>query len=127
MSENNKKKRVLIVDDSGFVRKSLKNILEKLGCEVVGEAENGLTVLSRYKELKPDIVTIDMVMPHLSGINCLRLLKEIDPNVVAVMVTSVSSEETILDCIHEGVKSYILKPFDEEKIKEVMAKLGVTA
>jgi two-component system chemotaxis response regulator CheY len=118
--EGMSKKRVLIVDDSNFQRNSLKNILENLQFEVVGTAENGLMAVSCYKELKPDIVTIDMIMPLMGGLGCLRLLKQVDPNVVAVMVSSVASQETVVNCFREGAKHYILKPYEEKKIEEVM-------
>ena len=114
------KKRVLIVDDSNFQRNSLKKVLEDLQFEVVGTAENGLIAVTRYKELKPDIVTIDMVMPLMGGLDCLRLLKQIDPDVAAVMVSSVSSEEAVVHCFREGARHYILKPYEVKKVEEVM-------
>jgi two-component system chemotaxis response regulator CheY len=114
------KKRVLIVDDSNFQRNSLKKVLENLQFEVVGTAENGLMAVTHYKELKPDIVTIDMVMPLMGGLDCLRILKQIDPNVVAVMVSSVASEDVVVHCFREGAKHYILKPYEEKKVEEVM-------
>ncbi|MBI1818699.1 MAG: response regulator [Nitrospirae bacterium] len=114
------KKRVLIVDDSNFLRISLKKILEDLSFEVVGMAENGLMAITKYKELKPDVVLIDMIMPQMGGLDCLRLLKKVDPEVRAVMVSSVSSQETVMTCLKEGAKHYILKPFEEKLIKQVM-------
>ncbi len=120
MTEQKIKKRILIVDDSNFLRSSLKSILEKLQFEVVGMAENGLTAITRYKELKPDVVLIDMIMPQMGGLECLRLLKKIDPNANAVMVSSMSTQETVMSCLKEGAKHYILKPFDADKVKQVM-------
>ncbi|MBI1823633.1 MAG: response regulator [Nitrospirae bacterium] len=118
------KKKVLIIDDSEFVRNKLKNILEGMNFEVVGVAEDGLKGINQYRELRPDIVTIDMVMPsYLKGLDCLRILKKLDPDLTAIMVTSVSDQKTVLQCIREGAKNYILKPFDEKKIKEVMEDL----
>ena len=117
------KKKVLIVDDSNFLRNSLKNILEKLKFEVVGMADNGLMAITKYKELKPDVVLIDMIMPQMGGLDCLRLLKKVDPEAVVVMVSSVSSQETVVTCLKEGAKHYILKPFEEEKVKQVMETL----
>jgi two-component system chemotaxis response regulator CheY len=121
MTENKaSKKRVLIVDDSNFLRNSLKNILENLNFEVAGMAENGLMAITKYKELKPDIVMIDMIMPQMGGLDCLRLLKKVDPNVNVIMVSSVSSQETVVLCLKEGAKHYILKPFEENKVKQIM-------
>jgi two-component system chemotaxis response regulator CheY len=121
MAEKKKgRKSVLIVDDSSALRNHLKKILEGLGYDVAGMAENGIMAITKYKEVKPDIVMIDMIMPQLGGLECLRLLKQIDPNVSAIMVSSVSSQETVVTCIKEGAKHYILKPYDEKKIKQVM-------
>ncbi|MBI3593635.1 MAG: response regulator [Nitrospirae bacterium] len=121
MAEKKKgKKSILIVDDSSALRNHLKKILEGLGFEVAGMAENGIMAITKYKETKPDIVMIDMIMPQLGGLECLRLLKQVDPAVAAIMVSSVSSQETVLSCLKEGAKHYILKPYDEEKIKQVM-------
>ena len=117
MSEN---KTVLIVDDSSALRNHLKTILEALGFKVAGMADNGIMAITKYKEVKPDIIMIDMIMPQLGGLECLRLLKRVDPKVAAIMVSSISSQETVISCLKEGAKHYILKPYDEEKIKQVM-------
>jgi two-component system chemotaxis response regulator CheY len=125
MAEKKKeKKSILLVDDSSALRNHLKKILEGLGYEITGMAENGIMAITKYKEVKPDIVMIDMIMPQLGGLECLRLLKQIDPNVSAIMVSSVSSQETVVSCLKEGAKHYILKPYDEKKIKQVMDSLS---
>ncbi|MBI1820986.1 MAG: response regulator [Nitrospirae bacterium] len=123
MTEQKTKKRVLIADDSNFLRNSLKSILEKLQFEVVGMVDNGLTAITKYKELKPDVVMIDMIMPQMGGLDCLKLLKKIDLNAVAVMVSSVSTQDTVVSCLKEGAKHYILKPFEESKVKQVMESI----
>lgn len=114
------KKKVLIVDDSSSLRNHLKKILEDLHFEVVGMADNGIMAITKYKETKPDIIMIDMIMPQMGGLDCLRLLKQVDPKVAAIMVSSLSSQEAVVSCLKEGAKHYILKPYDEEKIKQVM-------
>jgi two-component system chemotaxis response regulator CheY len=117
------KKRILVVDDSNFLRNSLKKILEANGYEVVGTAENGLEAVTKYKELKPDLITLDIIMPQATGIQALQMLKAIDPNVSAVMVSSMSTKESVADCVKAGAKNYILKPFDEKKVVEVIRKV----
>jgi len=117
------KKRILVVDDSSFLRNSLKKILEGHGYEVVGMAENGLEAVTKYKALKPDLVTLDIIMPQTNGLQALQMLRAIDPNVSAVMVSSMSTKESVTDCVKAGAKSYILKPFDEGKVVEVMRKV----
>ena len=114
------KKKILIVDDSSALRNHLKKIVESFGFEVAGMADNGITAITKYKETRPDIVMIDMIMPQLGGLECLRLLKQVDPKVSAIMVSSVSSQDTVMSCIKEGAKHYILKPYDEAKIKKVL-------
>jgi two-component system chemotaxis response regulator CheY len=117
------KKKILVVDDSNFLRNSLKKILEGNGYEVVGMAENGLEAVTKYKELKPDLVTLDIIMPQANGLQALQMLRAIDPNVSAVMVSSMSTKESIADCVKAGAKNYILKPFDEGKVVEVIRKV----
>ena len=117
------KKRILVVDDSSFLRNSLKKILESSGYEVVGTAENGLEAVTKYKELKPDLITLDIIMPQVTGIQALQMIKAIDPHVSAVMVSSMSTQESVADCVKAGAKNYILKPFDEKKVAEVIRKV----
>lgn len=116
--------RVLIVDDSSFMRNSLKTILEKLGHSVVGTAENAVDALAKYRDLKPDLVTLDIVMPQMGGVQGLKLLKSFDPHATVVMVSSMSDKESVLECAQAGAKHYLLKPFDEAKVAEVMKKIA---
>ena len=116
-------KRALVVDDSPYIQKELSKILEKHGCEVAGTASNGLEGVKKYKELKPDFVTLDLVMPQMGGIQTLVLLKKIDPAAVVIMVSSMSGKDKILECANAGASHYILKPFEEEKVAEVLQKV----
>ena len=116
-------KRALVVDDSPYIQKELSRILEKHGCSVVATATNGLEGVKKYRELKPDFVTLDLVMPQMGGIQTLTLLKKIDPNAIVIMVSSMSGKGKIMECAKAGAKHYILKPFEEEKIVEVLNKV----
>ena len=89
-------KTALIVDDSPILRKSLRTILEKNGFTVSGEAANGVEAIKLFKESKPDLVTIDILMPQMGGIETLRFLKGLDPDVKAVMVSSLSEKEKVV-------------------------------
>ena len=120
-------KRVLIVDDSSFMRQSLKAIMEKLGYTVVGTAENGVDALAKYRDLKPDIVTLDIIMPQMGGLQGLKLLKSVDPNAVVVMVSSMADKDSVVECAKAGAKQYLLKPFDEAKVGEVMKRVTADA
>jgi two-component system chemotaxis response regulator CheY len=116
------KKKVLVVDDSGFLRTVLKKILERHDYEVIGMAENGHEAITKYKEMKPDLVTLDIIMPQMNGLETLKLLKIVDPNACVVVVSSMSSKESVTDCMKAGAKNYILKPFVEGKVIEVIQK-----
>jgi two-component system chemotaxis response regulator CheY len=116
-------KRALVVDDSPYIQKELSKMLEKHGCEVVGTASNGLEGVKKYKELKPDFVTLDLVMPQMGGIQTLALLKKIDADATVIMVSSMSGKDKIVECAKAGAKHYILKPFEEDKIVEVLKKV----
>lgn len=120
-------KRVLVVDDSSFMRQALKTIMEKLGHTVIGTAENGIDAVAKYRDLKPDIVTLDIVMPQMGGLQGLKLLKSVDPNAVIVMVSSMADKESVVECAKAGAKHYLLKPFDETKVGDVMKRVVADA
>ena len=117
-------KKVLVVDDSSFMRTSLKAILEKLGYTVVGMAENGIDAVAKFRDLKPDVVTLDIIMPQMGGLQGLKLLKSVDPNAVVVMVSSMADRESVTECVKAGAAHYLLKPFDETKVAEVMKQVS---
>lgn len=107
-------KRVLIVDDAEFMRTAIKNMLQKNGFEVVGEAENGMKGILKYKELMPDIVTMDITMPVMTGIEALQGILEFDPKAKVVMISAMGQEGFVKQAIMCGAKSFIVKPFKEE-------------
>ncbi|MGE5630367.1 MAG: response regulator [Caulobacteraceae bacterium] len=113
-------KRVLITDDAAFMRMSIKRILEKNGFEIAGEAENGRAAIKKYKELRPDIVTMDITMPEMSGIDALKSIKEIDPGANVVMISAMGQEAMVREAIMLGAKSFIIKPFKEEHVVKTL-------
>jgi two-component system chemotaxis response regulator CheY len=115
--------KVLIVDDAAFMRIQIKNMLSKNGYEVAGEAENGLMAVERYKELMPDVVTMDITMPEMSGLDALREIIKIDPGAKVVMVSAMGQEAMVRDAILSGAKGFIVKPFKEEGIIAAIKKL----
>jgi len=115
--------KVLIVDDAAFMRIQIKNMLSKNGYEVAGEAENGLVAVERYKELMPDVVTMDITMPDMSGLDALREIIKSDPNAKVVMVSAMGQEAMVRDAILSGAKGFIVKPFKEEGIIAAIKKL----
>jgi two-component system chemotaxis response regulator CheY len=110
--------KILIVDDTLFMRTLLKNILFSGGHAIVGEAGDGEDGVAKYKELKPDLVTMDIVMPKLNGIEALKAIKEFDPAAKIVMCTAVGQEQMVKLAIKSGAKGYIIKPFQAPKVLE---------
>ncbi|MBI3621224.1 MAG: response regulator, partial [Nitrospirae bacterium] len=116
-------KRVMIVDDSSTMRLVLRRLLEKNGFEVAGMAENGVEAVKHYPILRPDFVTLDMIMPQQNGLDTLKQIKQLDPKAVVIMVSSLASKDPIAECTQAGAKHYILKPFDEEKVLKVLREV----
>jgi two-component system chemotaxis response regulator CheY len=116
-------KRVLIVDDAAFMRMSIRTMLQNYDFEIVGEAENGVMAIEKYQELQPDIVTLDITMPEMDGLQALREIKKIDPAASVVMVSALGQEARMKEAIIYGAKGFIVKPFKEEIIVSALSKL----
>mgnify|MGYP000430170171 CR=1 FL=1 len=116
-------KRVLIVDDTAFMRMLLKAMLEKNGFQVIGEAENGSVAVKKYKELKPDIVTMDITMPEMDGIQALREIRQFDSNSKVVMISALGQESFVREAVLLGAKGFIIKPFREDYVVKTLNKL----
>ncbi len=110
--------RVLVVDDAAFMRMLIKKILTQAGHQVVGEASNGKEAVEKYKELKPDLVTMDIVMPEMDGITAVKEIMKIDPNAKIIMITAVGQEAKVMEALKSGAKGYIVKPFQAPKVIE---------
>ncbi|MDY2700531.1 MAG: response regulator [Suilimivivens sp.] len=114
---------IMIVDDSRTSRKILKQILEDSGHTVVGEAVDGEEGYLKYKELKPDLVTLDITMPKLDGLEALQLIKKCNENAKVVMITAAGQKEKMIQAIKYGAAEFIAKPYDEEDVKQVINKI----
>jgi two-component system chemotaxis response regulator CheY len=118
--------KVLIVDDASVVRMIIKGILEANGFQIVGEAKNGNEALDKYRELKPDAVTMDIIMPEADGIQGLRNILGFDKKAKVIMVTAIDQRESLMDAIKAGASDYIVKPFEDERVVTAVKKaLGV--
>lgn len=115
--------RILITDDTAFMRMFLKSTLVKLGHEVVGEANHGAEALSLYQSLKPDLVTMDITMPVMDGITAIKELKKIDGDVKIVMCSAIGQQDMVLEAISLGALDFIIKPFTEDRVREVITSL----
>ncbi len=114
---------VLIVDDAAFMRFSIRSILEKSGFTIAGEAENGTECIKKYKELRPDIVTMDITMPVMSGIQALKEIVSFDPKAKVVMVSAMGQEVLVKEAVLAGAKSFVVKPFKDEHIVRTLKTL----
>lgn len=115
-------KTVMIVDDAAFMRMMIKDILVKNGYDVVGEAANGAEAVDKYKELKPDLVTMDITMPEMDGIAALKEIKKMDPNAKVVMCSAMGQQAMVIDAIQSGAKDFIVKPFQNDRVIEAIRK-----
>lgn len=116
-------KRVLIVDDAAFMRMMIKDILTKNGYEVIGEAENGNQAVEKFKELQPDLVTMDITMPEKDGIEALKEIKAYDSNAVVIMCSAMGQQAMVIDAIQAGAKDFIVKPFQADRVIEAISKI----
>lgn len=114
-------KKVLVVDDAAFMRLSLKTILERNGYEVIGEAVNGKDAIEKYKILQPEIVTMDITMPDMDGVQALGEIIKIDPKANVVMLSAMGQETRIREAITTGAKGFIVKPFKEESLIKALS------
>lgn len=115
-------KRVLVADDAAFMRLTIKNMLSKNGFEVVGEAENGLQAVQKCGELQPDIVTLDITMPEMTGIEALKEIMKSYPNTNVVMVSALGQEGMVKEAVMLGAKGFVVKPFKEDIIVAALSK-----
>lgn len=115
-------KTILIVDDAAFMRMMIKDILAKHGYTVVGEAENGLIGVEKYKELRPDLVTMDITMPEMDGITAVREIKKVEPSAKIIMCSAMGQQAMVIDAIQAGAKDFIVKPFQPERVIEAVSK-----
>lgn len=118
--------RILIVDDSLFTRKLLTDIFQKEGFIVCGEAANGREAVKKYNELKPDLITMDIVMPDMEDIDGIGAIKEIrqnDPKAKIIVISAMSQNNLVIEAIHDGVKDFIIKPIEASRVIESVRRI----
>ena len=113
-------KRILIVDDSFYMRTMLKNMLTDAGYEVVGEAANGAQALEMAASTSPDLITLDVILPDNTGLDVLKNLRQTNPDSKVVMCSAVGQEVIVNEAIENGALAYIVKPFSEERVLEIV-------
>jgi YesN/AraC family two-component response regulator len=111
---------ILIVDDSQIVRRNLKTILVKAGHEIIAEAENGMQAFNEYEKHKPDLITMDITMPLMDGVQAVKRIMAAHPEAKIIMVSAIDQKNMVLSAIQTGAKHYILKPFEPDKVIAVV-------
>jgi len=111
-----------VVDDAAFMRLMIRNILEEAGHTVVCEAENGLEAVDKYKQFHPDLVTLDITMPVMEGLEALRQIRKYDPFAVVIMCSAMGQKPMVIDAIKMGAKDFIVKPVQQDRVLEAVSK-----
>lgn len=114
--------KVLVVDDAKFMRTMLKDIILGMGHEIVGEASNGMEAIKLYSLMRPDLVTMDITMPEMDGVTAVREIRKIDPQAKIIMCSAVGQKAMVIDAITAGVRDFIVKPIQRERVIEAINK-----
>ncbi|MBE3583854.1 MAG: response regulator [Limnochordaceae bacterium] len=114
--------RIMVVDDTAFMRLTLRKLLEKAGHQVVAEAENGAEALERYAQVHPDLVTLDLVMPVMDGIATLKELTRRDPGCRVIVCSSMGQKALVVEALNAGAYDFIVKPFQPQRVLEAVAR-----
>ncbi|MGI6083809.1 MAG: response regulator [Acetivibrionales bacterium] len=114
---------ILIVDDAAFMRMMIKDILSKNGYTVVGEAENGIKAIEKYKEVNPDLVIMDITMPEMDGIQAVKQIKALNSAAKIIMCSAMGQQAMVIESIQAGARDFIVKPFQAERVIEAVKKV----
>ena len=114
---------VLIVDDAIFMRTMIADILKGAGFDVVGEASTGVEAIQLYKDLRPDLVTMDIVMPDMGGIDAVRAIVEEDPDAKILMCSAMGQQGLVVEAIQAGARDFVVKPFQPSRVLEAVQRL----
>lgn len=114
--------KILVTDDASFMRMMLKDILTKDG-HTVEEAKNGIDMLDKYKTFKPDLVTLDITMPEMDGLEAIKELMKFDSSAKVIMCSAMGQQAMVIDAIQSGAKDFIVKPFDKDRVLAAIKKI----
>ncbi len=114
---------VLVCDDAVFMRTMIADILTQAGLEVVGEADSGAQAVERYRTLRPDLVTMDIIMPEMGGIEAVRAITEFDPQARVLMCSAMGQQSLVAEAIQAGAKDFVVKPFQPSRVLEAVQRV----
>jgi two-component system, chemotaxis family, chemotaxis protein CheY len=114
---------VLVCDDAIFMRTMISDILQQSGFDVVGEAETGVEAVAQYRKLRPDLVTMDIVMPDMGGIDAVREITKFDPNARILMCSAMGQQALVVEAIQAGAKDFVVKPFQPSRVLEAVQRV----
>jgi two-component system chemotaxis response regulator CheY len=114
---------VLVCDDAIFMRTMISDILEQSGFEIIGQAESGVQAVEQYRKLKPDLVTMDIVMPDMGGIDAVREITKLDPNAKILMCSAMGQQALVVEAIQAGAKDFVVKPFQPSRVLEAVQRV----
>lgn len=115
--------KIMVVDDAAFMRQMLKDMLSSSGFEIAAEAANGEEAVQLYKKVKPDLVTMDITMPEMDGIEALAEIRKHDPLAKVIMCSAMGQQGMVVNAIRAGAKDFIVKPFQKERVLEAISKV----
>jgi len=114
---------VLVCDDAIFMRTMITDILSQAGYDIVGEAESGAQAVQRFRDLKPDLVTMDIVMPDMGGIEAVREIVKLDPDAKVLMCSAMGQQALVVEAIQAGAKDFVVKPFQPSRVLEAVQRV----
>jgi len=115
--------KILVVDDAKFMRVTLSNILQKANHEIVGEGENGAEAVELYRLLQPDVVTLDITMPIMNGLEAVKAIKREDPDAKIIICSALGQQKMVVEAIEMGAVDFIVKPFDETRVVDAVNRV----
>jgi two-component system chemotaxis response regulator CheY len=114
--------KILIVDDNAFMRNTIKGVLTQAGFDIAGEATDGVEAVSTYASAKPDLVTMDITMPNMDGVEALKELLNQDPAAKVVMVSAMGQESLVVEAVTAGAVDFVVKPFEPDRVVDAITK-----
>jgi two-component system chemotaxis response regulator CheY len=114
---------VLVCDDAIFMRTMIGDILTQAGFSIVCEAETGREAVEKYKQLKPDLVTMDIVMPDMGGIEAVREICKTDPDAKILMCSAMGQQALVVEAVQAGAKDFVVKPFQPSRVLEAVQRI----